>query len=324
MLGSKVKRVGTQPPAAIAAAKKRSLTAFDAFVFPMDQPDEFNFTIVTKEFKYSKKGSGTSPKTTYVLPMPSGIADQTTTEYSEASLGAIGGKIADFANIIAGVGRASGAQAAGEFAANEIGRLVKEGGKKVIDASMSTADVLGTLNAAFGGFIPENVSNVAGVLAGQVPNPHKTVFFKGVNLKNHSFSFNLFPSSAKEADMLKRMINQLRKESLPSQHLAGLSLTYPHEFNLSIQSRGGQHTIMFKPAFCTSVSVNYTPHGPAFMEDGQPAGIGLTMSFSEMDIWRSEDYPTSDTSQAGIAATPTLDRENALEATKNTPSGGLF
>ena len=193
--------------------------------------------------------------------------------------------------------------------------------------NLGGADKLAALNAAFGGMAGERVGGVAGVLTGSVPNPHKTVFFKGVNLKNHQFSFNLFPANAKESDHLKRMLNQLRKESLPKHNdaLGQLALTYPHQFDLSIMSRGGEHTMLFKPAFMTSINVNYTPHGPAFMEDGMPAGVTLAMSFSEMDIWRSTDYPDSDTSQGGIEATPTRQRQGALDAARQAgDAGGPF
>ena len=197
------------------------------------------------------------------------------------------------------------------------------GDAKKAQENLSGADRLAALNAAFGGMLGEQIGGVAGAILGSVPNPHKTVFFKGVNLKNHNFNFNLFPANAKEADTLTRMLNQLRKEALPGQNktLGSLALTYPHQFNLSITSRGGEHTMLFKPAFCTSINVNYTPFGPAFMEDGKPAGENLSMSFSEMDIWRSDDYPASDESTGGIEATPTRQRQSFIDAAKNFPAG---
>ena len=324
-LGSKLQRVVSRPPSEIAAAKKRSLTSTDAFVFPADQPDEFNFTIVSKLFQYSKQGSSKLPKTTYVLPMPSAISDSTSLEYSETSLGAIGGRLAAEAQRIAAVADVEGAEEAGRYTVKRLAAL----GQNAYDSAMRMdgADKLAALNAAFGGMLGDQLGGVAGALVGSVPNPHKTVFFKGVNLKNHQFSFNLFPANAKESDHLKRMLNQLRKESLPDHNkaLGQLALTYPHQFDLSIMSRGGEHTMLFKPAFMTSINVNYTPHGAAFMEDGMPAGVTLSMSFSEMDIWRSSDYPTSDTSQAGIPATPTRQRQGALDAARQAgDAGGPF
>ena len=327
-LGSKIERVSSMSPAEIASAKKKSLTGTEAFVFPADQPDEFNFTIVSKEFQYSKQGSSKSPKTTYILPLPSAISDSTTLEYSETSLGAIGGRLADEAKRIGAVAAAEGAEEAGRYTVKRMAAL----GQNAFDSvkSMKGADKLAALNAAFGGMLGDQLGGVAGVLVGSVPNPHKTVFFKGVNLKNHQFSFNLFPANAKESDHLKRMLNQLRKEALPAHNkaLGQLALTYPHQFDLSIMSRGGEHTMLFKPAFMTSINVNYTPHGPAFMEDGMPAGVTLAMSFSEMDIWRSTDYPDSGTSQGGIEATPTRQRQGAIDqarqAASNMPGGGLF
>ena len=55
-----------------------------------------------------------------------------------------------------------------------------------------------------------------------------------VNLKNYSFSWNLFPASAAEGRVLTDMINNLRIDSLPKRALKGLALTYPYEFHLRI------------------------------------------------------------------------------------------
>ena len=53
-------------------------------------------------------------------------------------------------------------------------------------------------------------------------------------------------------------------------------------------------SILFKPAFITGINVNYGPGGIAFLESGQPAGVNLSLSFKEMDIWTRDDYPTQE------------------------------
>jgi len=123
-------------------------------------------------------------------------------------------------------------------------------------------------------------------------------------------------ADATDATNLEQMINNLRREALPKRpqgtnvsvvtaqeagtgqtinaniRVPSLTLEYPLEAHLSITTNGGQNTILFKPAFITGINVNYGPGGIAFLESGQPAGVNLTLTFKEMDIWTRDDYPT--------------------------------
>ena len=65
-------------------------------------------------------------------------------------------------------------------------------------------------------------------------------------------------------------------------------LTYPLEAHITITTMGAQNTIRFKPAFIESI--NYSPGGIAFLQNGQPAGIQLGIAFKEVDIHTREDY----------------------------------
>ena len=286
-LGSRISPI-SGAPSLVAGKKKASLTASAGFVFPLDQPDNYNFMITTKEFTHTREGTNRNTMNTYVLPVPSAINDVLGMTYSETSMGAIGGEVAKMVS---------------DYAAKVEGGTAKGAGKQLIESlkggfdsakknveGMKTSDKLAALNAAFGEALGERVGGAAGAVLGSVPNPHKTTFFKGVNLKNYSFSWNLFPASAAEGRVLTDMINNLRIDSLPKRALKGLALTYPYEFHLRINTKGGNHTQVFKPAFCTNLAVNYTPFGPAFMEDGKPAGVTLNMNFQEIDVWTREDY----------------------------------
>ena len=278
-------------PVRVAAAKKASLTATAGFVFPLDQPDQYNFMMTTKKFEHTREGTNRNTKNTYVLPIPSGITDVLGLTYSETSMGAIGGELAKAASDYAGKVAGGTAEGAGKEMMNTLAKGFGAATKNM--DNLSTADKLAALNAGFGEALGARVGGAAGAILGSVPNPHKTTFFKGVNLKNYSFSWNLFPQSAQEGNLLSRMVKQLRQDSLPARavgSLKGLALSYPYEFHLSINTKGGNHTQEFKPAFCTNLSVNYTPFGPAFMEDGKPAGITLNMAFQEIDVWTKEDY----------------------------------
>ena len=89
------------------------------------------------------------------------------------------------------------------------------------------------------------------------------------------------------------MVNSLKSDILPTRGTGnlGLSLKYPKEAHCRIHTLNGNQThLNFKPAFVTDVSIDYTPQGPAFLENGHPAGIGLSISLQETSIWLSDDY----------------------------------
>jgi len=55
----------------LAEAKKESMTAKGVFVIPGDLPHDYNFSIVTKVYEFSRKSGAKSETTShYFLPIP--------------------------------------------------------------------------------------------------------------------------------------------------------------------------------------------------------------------------------------------------------------
>ena len=295
----------------LSDAKAQGMYSANFFQYPNDLSGEFCFIIQTKEYKHShfkQKKSFTGAH--FVLPIPQQLTDQQGINYNTVEMGAIGGAVAQ-----AGMDVGSRLLRAGD--PREAGRQLTEsitglaGQAKNALENMGAATALAGLNAAIGG---EGRGGVLSGFMGEVPNPNVTAFFKGVPLKEHSFTWDLYPQSDDESFKLQLLINEIRKQSLPKRHAkkittgrpvandfgAGLAnqgsttifpfLTYPAEMHCSISTNGKQSTIVFKPAFLTNITANYAPGGPAFLENGTPAGIQLTLGFKEIDIWTHEDY----------------------------------
>ena len=133
----------------------------------------------------------------------------------------------------------------------------------------------------------------------------------------------MYPQSQDESTTLHKMINQLRRDALPDRVGGSIKvgqtvgefgevidkkvkispfLTYPMEAHISITTKGAQNTILFKPAFIESININYAPGGVAFLENGEPAGVALSMTFKEQDIWTKSDYPSAGAIQSAAAA----------------------
>jgi len=300
----------------LAEAKKESMTAKGVFVIPGDLPHDYNFSIVTKVYEFSRKSGAKSETTShYFLPIPSALNDQQTIMYDEVDLGAIGGVVATtMADLGSNMMNEDSMRGAGQQFTTGLAAMAQSAYTKTKNAS--AADALAGLNAALPGSSTSPMRGTIGAFLGAVPNPNATAFFKGVQLKNYSFSWDIYPANAFDARRLEQMINNLRREALPERpnaknisvpafckspgHPGGpanirvpsLTLKYPVEAHISITTNGGQNTILFKPAFIVGINVNYGPGGIAFLENGQPAGVNLGLSFKEMDVWTREDYPT--------------------------------
>jgi hypothetical protein len=301
---------------ALIEAKKNIMTKKGVFVIPGDLPHDYNFSIVTKVYEFSRK-SGAKKETTshYFLPIPATLVDQQQIQFEEVDLSALGGVIASTMSDL-------GSQMMNAGTARETGRVMTTGlaamatqAYKKTQGDTSKADALSGFNAILPGSSTGPIRGTIGAFLGAVPNPNATAFFKGVQLKNYGFSWDIYPANASDAANLEQMINNLRREALPVRpqgtnvsvltakggadefgsyniRVPSLTLKYPLEAHLSITTNGGQNTILFKPAFITAINVNYGPGGIAFLESGQPAGVNLTLEFKEMDIWTRDDYPT--------------------------------
>ena len=297
----------------IIKAKKAGFRATDqGFSFPSDLSADYCFHMAMVEFEYNSSGQGGSGsagagegvgisggstgtqgrtrtetvKRHYFLPVPNQMQDNQGVDYSTVELGAIVGKVAGkIEDVVNNLGAATDAEQAGSI----VGRAIGQGVKTISNASPADAGAI--IQSALSP--SARLSGIGGALLGQVPNPHVTAFFKGVKLKNYSFSWQLWPQSAEETLTIEKMINTLKKDILPERGTGnlGLSLKYPKEAHCSIHTlNGNQSHINFKPAFITDVNVDYAPQGPAFLENGHPAGVGLTINLQETSIWLSNDY----------------------------------
>jgi hypothetical protein len=271
-------------------------------------------------YEFSRK-SGTKSDTTshYFLPIPSSLIDRQGIQFQEVDLGALGGVIAStMSDLGEAMMNAGSARETGRVMTTGLAAMATQAYKKT-QGDTSKADALSGFNAILPGSSSGPIRGTIGAFLGAVPNPNATAFFKGVQLKNYGFSWDIYPANASDARNLELMINNLRREALPKRpqgtnvtvgqlrtlgpegrdfggsaniRVPSLTLEYPMEAHLSITTNGGQNTILFKPAFITAINVNYGPGGIAFLESGQPAGVNLTLEFKEMDIWTRDDYPT--------------------------------
>lgn len=142
-------------------------------------------------------------------------------------------------------------------------------------------------------------SGQASLLTGKAVNPFQTVQFKGVNLKRHSFSWRLSPSSYQESIILKSIINKIKGNILPSyskaigpeQFGAHALLKYPGIAMASFHGIDQEFYYKLKPCMITSFVVKYNDGDQLNVyRGGKPVVVELSMDMLELSIHTSDDY----------------------------------
>ena len=154
-----------------------------------------------------------------------------------------------------------------------------------------------------------------GASRGTAVNPQATLSFEGVNLRQFSFDWTLYPESAEEAQAIKKIIRSMKRVILPTvqglaaddqsadgsggtlsgNSLARAFLTYPATVNINLLGIDESHFLRFKPCMVDSINIDYGASGEIVIaEGGVPQGIKLSMVFKELEIQTAEDYEGDD------------------------------
>ena len=256
-----------------------------------------NINFLFKEYKYGEGTEGFSTvgrtNASISLPLPANLVDSFSVQVGGFELGATG---AMAANALSG-GDVSG-DVAGAFN-NAVSNFKGSDG----DTSAIATAVSGLQAAS--GFFARNAlealgfGGVAGgisVAGGDAINPHVALKFDGVNLKTHSFTWNLAPKNEAESDEIQNIISQFKKAMLPSYGLGGggpvgrALLKYPDIVDIGFSGLDVPYYFQFKRCMINSFNVNYTPNGPGILRGGRPASVQIELQVTETEIHTKEDY----------------------------------
>ena len=244
---------------------------------------------------------------TIALPMPNGVVDNNSVNWTEDRLNAfeaaglgLGNTVLENNRLPEGEGGLGGI-ASGLFG-TALGAV--QGGGDILgrifnDTNARTAGRNELLRRAvnqLGG----NVS-AQGLLSraqGQVLNPNLELLFRGVNLRNFDFTFTMSPRERGESEEIKKII-RVFKENMAAKNTSsqgtgrGIFIAAPNVFNLTFKRGGQKHPFLnsFKTVALRSTSVNYSAQGRyATYEDASPVQLTLQLNFTELNPIYSEDY----------------------------------
>lgn len=134
-----------------------------------------------------------------------------------------------------------------------------------------------------------NFAQQTEVLQKQTLNPHTALLFKGVNLRQFQFDFQLLARSANESGQITKII-KFFKLGMHPQQIDGAQRfwKYPDNFEVQLFTPSQKH--LFNISTCTleDMSVNYAGSGggiPSFFEETHaPVDVRLSIRFKELTV----------------------------------------
>jgi len=129
------------------------------------------------------------------------------------------------------------------------------------------------------------LGGIAGQMAGTIPNPHPSVFFKGLDLREFDWSWKFVPRSAEEAAVLDKVLRYIKEKILPVN--ANTFIDYPHLVQPVVMPEDGLWG-KFKKCAVKNFSINFSDEGTsAFFQNGKPVSIRCNMRIQEVEMFVS-------------------------------------
>lgn len=156
------------------------------------------------------------------------------------------------------------------------------------------------------GFNSEQVFGTVGQFFGAIPNPHISVFFTGVDVRQAmEFSWLFTARNESESNQIKHIIKQFKKRVLPQVSRSAQNImSYPNMVKLTLHpwaeqfpSTGSVSNLsatmpVYKTGLISGMNVDYSPLGLSFFNDAasSPTFIVFSFIFQEIEIITANDY----------------------------------
>lgn len=124
-------------------------------------------------------------------------------------------------------------------------------------------------------------------------NPNTRALFKGVNLREFTFTFKMIANSQREAIAIEKIVEHFRANAYPDTIGPDgfpIAFKFPHAFSIQFTHRGQEAKIpKLERCFLRAVQTAYNSTGAAFHADGRPNEIDMTLNFIEMRTLNKSD-----------------------------------
>lgn len=125
--------------------------------------------------------------------------------------------------------------------------------------------------------------DIAGSVAGMIPNPHTSIFFQGMDLRSFQWNWKLVPRNSGEAETIEGILKKIKNHVLPKAE--GITLSYPDMLWPKIGGEIANAYGEFRICMVQNLTINFSAEGAsAFFRDGRPVAIQLGLEFKEVDL----------------------------------------
>lgn len=273
--------------AAIQNARARNNTSYQDLSYLDGSP--YTMQLLFTDYSYAAAGGGeTAESRSVTLPLPSSLQDAYGVRVSGYELEGTGALAAGVAQSVSGASRANDITEALQRLRGDAQGFIDSAGASTVGPALSYAARQSLTALSRLGF--ENIDRGVAAGSGTVVNPHQTVVFDGVDLKQYDFSWTLSPKSREEADTIADMITTIKREIHPTYELQRSLLRYPSLVRPVIHGISEEHTFTFNIGMIGNLQVDYSPNGMALNRGGIPSVVNLSMNFTEARIRTSQDF----------------------------------
>jgi hypothetical protein len=152
----------------------------------------------------------------------------------------------------------------------------------VDEGTRTAASIFGpSLQAAFQA--GSSTAAIVGAYAGVTVNPGLFMVFTQPNFKEYVFNWDLVANNEDETRRIADIVNSFKFAAAPASQ--GFYYDYPDIAIMKLFPKD-YYTFVMKPAAITAVRAQYNGAGqPAFLRNGAPVNVKLTVQFKEIQIW---------------------------------------
>ena len=227
------------------------------------------------------------------LPLPRDLSEQHSVRINPQDTGLLGMFTDQIKSIMNGV-TGTEKRSSSDLAEDSVG--IMYAGARNLASSINVAGISG-----------EQAAETAGQFLKAVPNPHISVFFNGVDMRQPmEFSWLFTARNVTESNKIKNIIKQFKKRTLPAVSTGAQNLmSYPQMVRLTLFPWGEQFIPgsewsgtmpMYKLGLISAIHVNYSPNGLSFFNDdmSSPVFVVFSFTFQEIEVITGKDYGNDD------------------------------
>ncbi len=177
------------------------------------------------------------------------------------------------------------------------GMGIKDAAGKVTvqDFASQTGAISEIFSSIPGADIVGKGGRIAAMEQGIAQNPFTYVTYEGQQLRSFTMDFKMISESPEEAETIKKIIDVVRKYSMP-EATGSISIQYPAFFEIEFYQGEKPNLFMPKIFQChlTSLGTTYNTTSNIFHADGAPLETDMSLSFQEQKSLTREDLYEKD------------------------------